>query len=122
MPALITFGSSTIAPSQVMGYMSERAGNNVVHPILGREEPDVTLRPASLATGTLELGFQGPTAESNSKTAQTLASTSGVGTFYSSDRSSVGMTFVVTDRVRRELDPDSRDAWIVSIPWQEVMT
>lgn len=117
---IITHGADTITPTQVLGYQSEREGRNIVHPILGRPSPDVTLRPAGLRTGTLSMGFAGPTAEGDSRFAENLHSNGGVFTLMSAERLTVPMSYVVAGRIGRELEDESRDAWIVNVDFQEV--
>lgn len=120
MSTLITHGADTITPTQVLGYDTEREAGNIVHPILGRSNPDVTLRPARLRTGTLTLGFHGRTSEADSLTAEALHATGGVFAVVSTDRATVEMSYVVDGMIRRELDDESRDAWVLSVGFQEV--
>lgn len=120
MPTTITSGGSTITPTQVLGYKADRESKTNIHPILGSSNPDATLRPALLRTGRLELGFQGATSESASKTAADLLSTAVTFNLVSSDRTSIPMTFVVKGSVSRELEGESRDAWMLSFDFQEV--
>lgn len=117
MGTLITSGANTIAPTLVLGYEADREANNIIHAIPGRANPDVTLRPANLRTGTLELGFA---SESASKTAADLHATLGVFTLTDTDRSTVAMSYVVNGRIGRALEDQSRDAWIISVDFQEV--
>ena len=120
MPTTITSGGSTITPSQVLGYKADREAQSIIHPILGSPNPDVTLRPASLRSGRLELGFEGATSETASKTAADLLSTAVTFNLVSSDRTSIPMPFVVTGSVTRELEEESRAAWMVSFAFQEI--
>lgn len=122
MATIITHEADTITPTQVLGYRSEREAGNIIHPILGRSNPDVTLRAAALRTGELEIGFQGATAEADSLAAESIHATGGIFTVLSTERASVEMTYVVSGRVRRELDDESRDAWVVAVGFQEVVT
>ncbi|KAA9105004.1 hypothetical protein [Microbacterium rhizomatis] len=119
MTDIITVGASTIAPTVVLGYSSERAAQNIVHPILGAESPDVTLRPALLRSGTLSLGFSDTGSEGSSRAAETLLAAVGVGSLASTDRATVAMPFVVVGTVRRELEDATRNAWIVTFGYQE---
>lgn len=54
---VITAGTYTLTPTLVLGYSATRTSNSVVHTIIGRPAPVVTLRPAMLRSGTLELFF-----------------------------------------------------------------
>lgn len=121
MSTIITYvGAVTpIAPIVVDGYESQRTSGNVVHNIVGRSSPDVTLGPASLRTGTLELVFPD---ELDAKAAEDAHALPVAFTLSSDDRSTIEMYYVVNnnDRVRRALDDETREVWIVSVPFQEV--
>lgn len=121
MTNLITRGVDTIEPTIIEGYRSERESRNIVHPILGRAEPDVTLRPSSLRGGSLTLGFESATSEDDSKAAEDILGDSGVFALTSSDRSTVDMSFVVVGTPARELEDETRDAWLVVFEYQEVL-
>lgn len=115
----ITSGASTITPTIILDYSSDREAQSIVHPILGSSNPDITLRPASLRTGRLALGFQGSSSETDSKTAVDLLSTAATFNLVSPDRSTIPMLFVVQGRVSRDLEDVSRDAWLVTFDYQE---
>jgi hypothetical protein len=118
MSTIITSGADTLEPTLVTGYASRREARSIVHTILGRENPDVTFRPASLRSGQLELLFTG---ESESLDAEQLHATGQTFALISTDRASVEMTYVVADgTIERELDDATRDVWIVRVPFQEV--
>lgn len=142
MTTIITSGADTIYPTIVDGYESSRSARNIVHPILGRATPDVSLRPAQLRTGTLTLVFGDTTetselvvidgivqplttpaqnAEEASLIAVDLHATGGVFSLSDTDRPSILMSYVVRPGdIRRDLDEQTREVWIVSIPFQEV--
>ena len=121
MADTITQGGTTITPTAVLGYSADRQSATLVKPIPGSSTPDVTLRPAMKRSGTMSVGFQGASSETNSNNLFNLL-TNGTAsyTFASTDRTSLNMTFVTVGVVRRELEDASRDAWIVSFDWQEV--
>lgn len=119
MADTITSGASTITPTIVTDYSSEREAQSLVHVILGSPNPDITLRPATLRKGRLELGFHGASSEADSKTALDLLATSVTFNLVSSDRTSIPMLFVVQGRVSRVLEDVSRGAWLVSFEYQE---
>lgn len=119
MPTTITSGASTITPTVVLGYSADREAQTIVHPILGVAAPDVTLRPATLRSGNLELGFQGASAQANSKAAADLLSAAATFNLVSTDLTTIPMAFVVQGSVTRELEGESRDAWLVSFDFQE---
>lgn len=117
MPTTITTTEHTITPVLVLGYESEREPGNIIHPILGRANPDVTLRPAGLRTGELQLFFPD---ETEAAAAEDALAAAGVCELTTSDRASVNMTFVVEGRLARALDPETRDHWTVTVGFQEV--
>lgn len=120
MATIIVQGADVIAPSIVLGIMPGRESQNLVHPIIGRAEPDVTLRPANLRTGSIEMGFAGPTAEADSYAAEMLHAAGGIFTVISDERSTLGLSYVTTGRIVRELEDATRDGWILRVEFQEV--
>lgn len=121
MPTTITSGASTITPTQVLEYEANRESQSIIHPILGSTNADVTLRVASLRSGRLQIGFQGSSSEANSKTATDLLSGAATFNLVSTDRTSIPMKFVVQGQIRRELEDQSRDAWVVSFDFREIL-
>lgn len=112
----ITTDSLTITPTLVSDYDSSREGRNVIHQIIGRADPDVTLRPASLRTGRLEAIFAD---EAASLAAAAALATTETATL-SDPATSVNMTFVLgPSGVQRMPDP-SRTVWVLTIDYVEV--
>jgi len=121
MNATITGGSAVIAPTIVLGISDETPAGNVIHEILGRRDPDVTLRAPGRRKGVLELGFSGADSEAKSHAARNILLLAGLLTLVAPERTTFnGMTFVVTDNVARVLDPETRNAWTLTVPYQEV--
>lgn len=120
MATVISSGAGVIEPQIVLNITSDQTSGNIVHPILGRANPDVTIRPAGLRTGSIEMGFAGDTAEADSEAARSLHATGGVFVVTSDDRSTLEMFYIVSGRIVRELEDGSRDAWIVRVDYQEV--
>lgn len=120
MSTFITTGTETINPTEILEYADESDGGNLIHRVLGRAAPDVTLRPGNLRTGTLTLGFEGPDSETDSAAARTLLNTGTVFALASTDRATVEMAFVRLGTVGRQLESTTRDAWIVTVQFQEV--
>lgn len=110
----------TLEPTLVLGYQSSRPIRNMVKPILGSSESDVTFRPAGRRTGTLSLLFTGDDAEVTSEAAETTLALGGVFSLNSDDRATVEMAFVLSSSINRELDPTTRRAWVVAFEYQEV--
>lgn len=113
----ITAGGTVITPTAVTEYQSTRAGGNVVHRILGRTDPDVTLRPAQLRTGTLEAIF---TSEADSRAAEVAVGDAGV-MQYADDVSTVNMTFVLGEGGVQRTIHESRAVWLLTIDYVEVL-
>lgn len=117
MATLITSGTDTITPDLVLGYDAERESGNIIHPILGSENPDVTFRPARLRTGTLELLFHD---EAEAVAAVHILAIAEVCAVVSDEREAVVMTFVLAGRLGHTLEDQTRDMWIVRVGYQEV--
>lgn len=114
----ITNGTDVISPDLVLGYKSSRTARTVIHDILDRSDPDVSLRAAASRSGTLELLFADETAATNAETLHTGIS---VWSILDPDRASVAMSYVVADGdIERELDDETRNAWVVRVPYREV--
>jgi hypothetical protein len=107
--------TSPITPTVVDGYESTRTGGNVVHPIAGRSDPDVTLAPAGLRRGTLRCVFDSATASKEAEDAHAAARAFTL----TSDTATVEMYYIVDGEISRVLDA-SRAGWILSIPFQEI--
>jgi len=116
MATTITKGDVTVTPALVLGYDAARMSRNLVHNLIGNGAPNVTLKPASLRSGTLELLFAD---ESTAAACEALHATEGSFTLTDSDRPSIGMVYVVGS-IRRQLEPETRAFWIVSVGFQEV--
>jgi hypothetical protein len=117
MASTITQGDTTITPALVLGYDSSRTSGNIVHWILGRPDPDITLRPARLRNGTLKLLFR---TEAAAAACLSLHSGTGVFTLADPDVSSVGMRYAVDGSIDISLDPQTLEMWVVSVAYQEI--
>jgi len=114
----ITHSTGTITPTIVDGFTSTRESGTLVHPILGSENPDVTLRPAALRAGILTLVFASASAAT---AAEMVMASAQVLTLTDPDVSQIGMSFVVTGGgIELDLDRESRSAWLLRVPFQEV--
>ena len=108
----------TIEPVLVLGYTSRRAVRTIVHDILDRADPDVSMAPAGSRAGRLELLFAD---ELEAETAELVLAQPAVWEFADADRSTVGMAFVVAGgELERELVDETRNHWIVRVPFREV--
>ena len=120
MSTIISSADITITPLAVSAYSTTRAARNIVHDILGRNDPDVTFRPTGLRTGTLTLTFS---SEDDSSDAEGALSDGTSFLLLSDDLSTVGMAFIVGPegaQIQRSQGPAGE--WVVSVDFQEVTT
>lgn len=117
--ATISDGTTSIHPALVLGYESTRTSRNRMHRILGGGIA-VSLGAADLRAGTLELFFP---LEADAAAAEALHSAASSFTLTEPDRTTVEMAYVLAEdgELSRELDEDTRDHWVVSIEYQEVI-
>lgn len=117
MGTTITAGAAVISPAAVEGYETSRAGGSIVHEIIGRSVPDVTLHPAGTRRGTLGLFFESEAparvaldALAGATTAQLVATAA-----------DIGMTFVVPEGQDLTLTLDAGlGHWRLAVPYREV--
>jgi hypothetical protein len=110
----VTNGADTFTPTVVDGYDSARESRSIIHNILGRETPDVTIRPAALRAGTLRIVFD----EAASKACEDAHAT-GVVFSLVSDLGTIEMSYIAAGRIARSIDK-TRAAWILEVDYQEV--
>ena len=103
-------------PILVDGYLSARQSNNVFNQVIGGVT-DVTLRPMSARVGTLRLLYA--TEEDALDAEYTLMQQEAL-KFANSELPSADMTFVVDGQITRQLDPESRYLWIITVDFREV--
>lgn len=103
----------------VNGYEATREARTIVHPILNRSEPDITLRPAGLRTGTLTLLIA---EQADAVSAFGILSVPQVFTITDPDTPAIDMSFVTPEggTIGIALDPETQDAWILTVPFAEV--
>ena len=113
MTTTIASHDVSFEPTLVLGYQTAREVPSLSHTIIGRGDPDVTLKPAGTRSGTLELFF---TSEADYLAASDVLTRTSVLTLADTDYPSLGMSFVVRSiSARLELD-----RWVVSVGYQEV--
>lgn len=117
MATIITSGDTTIEPLLVTGWEASQDSRNIIHTIIGRSTPDVTLKPAGLRSGTLELLFENAT---DADEARLLHADAVVFTLTSSELSQVDMTYVVAGSISSVLEDETRRLWTISVDFQEV--
>ncbi len=118
MTTTITSSEHTIIPTFLMEYSAERASRNVIHNIIGKAEPDVSLELDGLRSGTLNLFFESKV--------EAWAAFQDLGTLSSweltdTDHPEINMNFVREGPMTMELDPETRKRWVVGMDYQEVI-
>lgn len=117
MATTITTGTTTITPTIITGWDANQDSRNVIHTIIGRPSPDVTLKPAALRSGTLEMVFE--TAE-EAEEARQLHMDAAVFTLTSTSQTTINMTYVVAGTISSVLEDVSRRIWLISVDFQEI--
>ncbi len=117
MSHTITCTSGTITPDSIELFELDYASGNIIHPIAGSAETDVTFDPASLATGTMSLVF---TDLSDFLDACLMHRTGQVFTLASSTRPDLDMSYVTAGRVTAAQDARTLAFWRLRIDFQEV--
>lgn len=109
-------GGGTTTPTLVLGFRASRAGRNIIHDLIG-EGIAVTLIGSRLRSGTLELLYP---VKADAFAAEALLASKTTFTLTDTDVVEVGMSFVTDGDVTVELDDATRDAWVVSVDFQQV--
>lgn len=118
MSTSITHSFGSITPEVVDGYTASREARTVVHPILNRSDPDITLRATGLRTGSLSCVFKD---QASAITAYGILSVAQVLTLTDPEVPAVDMSFVVAEGdLEIALDDETREVWIVTVPFVEV--
>jgi hypothetical protein len=119
MATTITAGSLSFTPDLFTGWQATQESRNVIHAIIGRTYPDVTLKPAQVRTGTLEMFFA---VGSESFAARSILASGAVFTITSDETPWIdGLTFVLSGSILSALNDDSRSSWMLSADFQEVI-
>lgn len=112
-------GTTTITPDIVDGYFSARTVRNVLHDILDRPDPDVSFATAATRAGALRLVFA---LEADALAAVAAHADAATWTLTDIDRPTLDMAYVVADgELSIALDDETRDIWIVTVPFREVI-
>lgn len=120
MTTVIVSASAVITPTAVTDLSTSRESRNNVHDILGRPDPDITVRPAASRNGTLELLFAGAGSEDASAAAEQAHATGQAFTIVTDDRPSLAFSYVPSGRLERALT-DNRGGWTVAVGYREVV-
>ena len=116
---ITTAAGQTTEPVLVLSYETVRNVPTLTHTIIGRGDPDVTLKPAGLRSGTLQLLYA---TEAEATAAMLVLTVLGTLVLADDDVASVGMTFVVTGDLYSREDEQTHRAWVVSVPYAEVLS
>lgn len=110
---------TSVTPDLVLELRWSRQTRTVVHTVLGDAEPDVTMRPLGLRTGTLQCFIE---SRMQVRALEDLLATGEVLSITSDDDELLDqLAFVVAGgEVISELDPQTLTRTIVTVPYQEV--
>jgi hypothetical protein len=109
-----------ITPELVMSTTHARELRTVVIDIPNSDEPYISLERARLRTGTLELFFDDD--ETAAERAEEIIAAGGTYTLTYPERLSWEMRFTPTGTLERRLDDETRDHWVVSFGFQELIS
>jgi len=115
----ITTGSLSFTPELVTAWETSQASRNVLHTIIGKSDPDVTLKPSSTRSGTLEMLFLSASA---ANTARGILATGTIFTISESETWLNGLQFVLSGSISGALEDETRKLWIVTVDFTEVLT
>lgn len=101
----------------LMSYAADRESGNIVHRILGRADPEITLKPLRLRTGSLTC-FMGTSAEAHALVAQFTQL--GWQRLASTEEPLTNMYFVVAGNLAVTAD-DETETFTVAVDFQEVL-
>ena len=116
--ATITSGVLSFSPTLITAWETTQESRNVVHNIIGRTDPDVTLLKAATRTGTLEMLF---TSATGAETARGILANGGVFTISDSEFWVNGFDFVLTGSLTASLEDETRDLWTLTADFVEVI-
>lgn len=101
----------------ILGYSSRRAAKNIIHAIIGRADPDITIAAAGLRTGTLEALFLNLAAAVE---LETLLAGANVLELADTDYPALNMSYVASGAIEVSLDDQTRTRWVVRFDYQEI--
>ena len=117
MTTTIIWGTQVVHPELVTGYDSRRDSGNLLHLVIGRVDPDVTLKAAGLRQGTLEVWCP---SHSSALAVEALHAQVGVLHLTDDDRPGVAMHYVVSGAI--DVTPEfGTPRWLVRVAYAEVI-
>ncbi len=118
MTTTITDSVSSFSPDLILDYNTEREARNVIHNVIGKAEPDVSLELDGLRMGTLRLFFE---VKEDAWVAYEALGQVATWELTDTDIPEINMSFVREGRMTMTLDPVSRRRWIIEMDYQEVI-
>lgn len=118
MSVTISDGATSLQPLLVIGHQVSRESRNVVHKILGRPDPDITLREAGLRSGSLAILCATP---ADAYTMLAIHSNPGALTLTDTELPQASMQYVLAEGTAElVVDEQTQLRTVVSVPFQEV--
>lgn len=118
MSIQILNNETTIEPTALLEYETEVASNNIIHNIIGKADPDVSLAADATRMGTLHLFFD---TKADAWAAFDALRDLSVWTLNDTDHPEIDMDFTRRERMKIRLDSVSRRRWIVEMDYQEII-
>ncbi|SDT69445.1 hypothetical protein [Jiangella sp. DSM 45060] len=118
MTTTITDGTTTLTPLLVLGWAPARQARTRVHQLLGRPDPDVTLRPHALRAGQLRILCADEVAAA---AMEQMHAAGTVLTLADDDVATAAMAYVVSGQLTTELDQVTLLRWVVTADFTEVL-
>lgn len=119
MSTTIHGATTSVTPDLVLELRWTREARTIVHQLLSRQDPDVTIRPTGLRSGDLACYVE------DRATADTLAALAASGevlTITSDDDDLLdGLALVVAGDIVVELDTQTLTRSLVTVPYREVL-
>lgn len=117
MTTTITSGATTITPELITGWESKNDTFNIVHDILSKSTPDITLRGSTTRSGTLTMLFL---TEAACETARALHVGANVLTLASTAIAAANFDYIVSGSVSATLEDNTRRYWTLSVDYKEI--
>ena len=117
MTTTITSGATVITPELVTGWESNNDTFNIVHDILSRSTPDITLRGSTTRSGTLTMLFL---TEASCETARALHAGANVLTLASTEITAANFDYIVAGAIATTLETTTRQLWTLTVDYREI--
>lgn len=118
MATTISSGASSFTPELVLGWNANQTSGNILHTIIGRTDPDVTLKAATLRSGTLEFLFLTSTAAT---AARAILEAGAAFSITADETWLTGFDFVLSGNLSSVLEDVTRNLWTISADFQEII-